>query len=323
MQPSLGATATTTKDLLIRPSTVNKDVIDAIPARLLADIADEEPSLAKVEAVVSKLKNSKAAGEDDLAPEIFKYGGLNLARKLHNLFVQIWRSGVVPQHFKDATIVTICKNKGCRAECGNYRGISLLSIAGKILEKMTQSRIVKHLLDDCVSESQCGFRTASSTIDMLFTTRELQEKCIEQNMDLFVVFIDLTKAFDTVNREALWIILTHMGCPRNVIAIIHSLHDGMVAQVRVEGKATDKFAVTTRVRQGCVIAPIMFVIYFAAMLQHVLANNTDGVYLCVADSTFLILFGISFKNLPPLYEKLILVNLSLGLGTCKSFTLLV
>lgn len=73
-------------------------------------------------------------------------------------------------------------------------------------------------------------------------------------MDLLAVFIDLTKAFETVNREALWIILARMGCPRKLVTINHSLHDGMMAQVRVDGKVTDKLPVTTWVKQGFVIS---------------------------------------------------------------------
>jgi len=82
----------------------------------------------------------------------------------------------VQQDFKDAIIVTIYKKKGDHADCGCQWGILLLSIAGKILAKILQSRL-QTLAEDILPESQYGFRTIRSTQDMIFTLRQLQEKC--------------------------------------------------------------------------------------------------------------------------------------------------
>ena len=66
---------------------------------------------------------------------------------------------------------------------------------------------------------------------MIFTARQLQEKCQEQNMDLYMTFVDLTKAFDTVSREGLWKIMEKYGCPTKFIAIVGKLYDGVLARV--------------------------------------------------------------------------------------------
>ena len=96
------------------------------------------------------------------------------------------------------------KGKGILV-CDNYRGIPLLSIAGKILARVLLNRLNEYLEQSgLLSESQCGFRKNRGTIDMIFTARQLQEKCQEQNVDLFMTFVDLTKAFDTVSHEGLW-----------------------------------------------------------------------------------------------------------------------
>ena len=134
---------------------------------------------------------------------MFKYGGQKLAKKLHSLFVKIWQTGNVPQDFKDALIQHLYKRKGNRNICDNHRGISLLSIAGKILARLILNRIMKHLVDDIYPESQCGFRAGRGTVDMIFSLRQVAEKVCEKNEELYMVFIDLTKAFDTVNRDAL------------------------------------------------------------------------------------------------------------------------
>ena len=78
-----------------------------------------------------------------------------------------------------------------------------------------------------VSESQCGFRKHRGTVDMVFAIRQLQEKCVEQQQDLHLLFIDLTKAFDTVNGMALWSVLHELGCPPKFIQIIRSFHEGI------------------------------------------------------------------------------------------------
>ena len=103
---------------------------------------------------------------------------------------------------------TYLKGKGILV-CDNHRGISLLSIAGKILARVLLNRLNEHLeRPGLLPESQCGFRKNRGTIDMIFTARwQLQEKCQEQNVDLYMIFVDLTKAFDTVSLEGLWKIM--------------------------------------------------------------------------------------------------------------------
>ena len=66
---------------------------------------------------------------------------------------------------------------------------------------------------------------------MILIARQLQEKCQEQNMDLYMTFVDLTRAFDTVSHEGLWKIMAKFGCPTKFIAMVRQFHDGMLAQV--------------------------------------------------------------------------------------------
>ena len=98
------------------------------------------------------------------------------------------------QCFKDASILHLYKRKGNPQVCDNHRGISLVSIAGKILAKILLNRLNAYL-DQArlIPESQCGFRKDRGAIDMIVTARQLQEKCQEQNIDLYMTFVDLTK----------------------------------------------------------------------------------------------------------------------------------
>ena len=89
-----------------------------------------------------------------------------LTEKLHQLFQLIWQHETVPQDFKDATIIHLYKRKGNRQACDNHRGISLLSIAGKILARVLLNRLTAHLEQGLLPERQCGFRKARGTVDM-------------------------------------------------------------------------------------------------------------------------------------------------------------
>ena len=158
------------------------------------------------------MTNGKVPGRDGISPEIFKALSNEALQTFHGILASIWEMEVMPADLRDVTIVTLFKNKATRADCGNYRGISLLSIAGKILARILLNRLIPSVAEKNLPESQCGFCRNRSTTDMIFTVRQIQAKCTEQNMCLYAVFVDLTKAFDTVDREALWAILGKFGC---------------------------------------------------------------------------------------------------------------
>ena len=134
--------------------------------------------------------------------------------------------------------------KGDRTDCGSYRGISLLSIAGDIFARVLLNRLSTHITPFVVPETQCGFRGNRSTVDMIFCLRQLQEKCIEQDRPLYMVFVDFSKAFDTVGRTGLWQLLRKYGCPEKFTTMIEALHTGMMANVSVGGEVSESFSVT-------------------------------------------------------------------------------
>ena len=99
-----------------------------------------------------------------------------------------------------------------KSECGSYRGISLLEAVGKVFARLLLNRLNDKVCPEVIPESQSGFRPGRGTADMIFSARQLIEKSIEQRK-LYQVFVDLTKAFDTVNRDARWKVIGKFGCP--------------------------------------------------------------------------------------------------------------
>ena len=189
----------------------------------------------------------------------------------------MWRKEANPQEFKDTSIIHLFIRKGNPQLCDNHRGISLLSIAGKVLARVLLNRLNEHLEQSgLLPESHCGFRKDRGTTDMIFTARKLQEICQEQKLDLYMTFIDLTKAFDTVSREGLWKIMAKFGCPTKSVAMVRQFHDGMLARVQNDGEFSDPFPVTNGVKQGCEVAPTLFSMMFSVMLTAAFKDGGDN-----------------------------------------------
>ena len=103
------------------------------------------------------LECGKAPGMDGIPPDLIKCCKTSLLSPLHDVLCQCWSEGSVPQDMKDAKIVTLYKNKGDKSDCNNYRGISLLSIVGKVFARVLLVRL-QQLAERVYPESQCGFR---------------------------------------------------------------------------------------------------------------------------------------------------------------------
>ena len=180
---------------------------------------------------------------------------------------------------RDSKIITLYKNKGERSDCNNYRGISLLSIVGKVFARVILIRLQK-LAERIYPESQYGVRAERSTIDMVFSLRQLQEKCREQHMPLYIAFIDLTKAFDLVSRDGLFKVLPKIGCPPKLQSMIASFHTDTKGTVQSNGSSSEPFEIRRGVKQGCVLAPTLFGIFFGLLLKHAFdTTTTEGIYL--------------------------------------------
>ena len=143
----------------------------------------------------------------------------------------------MPQQRKYAIIIVLHKKKD-RTECGSYRGISLVAHAGNILLKI----ITRRLSECCervgiLPEEQSGFRPNRSTTDMMFVIRRFHELARKKRISLYVCFIDLTKAYDSVDRTFLWAILARFGVPQSMISVIRQFNDDdMRACVRLDDR---------------------------------------------------------------------------------------
>ena len=114
---------------------------------------------------------------------------------------------------------------------------------------------------------------------MIFSARQLLEKYKEQNLPLYQCLIDLSKAFDTVNRSTLRKILPKLGSPERFVGLIRSLHNAMKARVILNGTLSEEISINNGVKQGNISAPMLFNIYFAIVFLVAFYENSDGIYI--------------------------------------------
>ena len=117
---------------------------------------------------------------------------------------------------------------------------------------------------------------------MIFSVRQLQDICREQQQPLYFAFIDMTKAFDLVSRTGLFKLLEKIGCPPKLLSIIASFHVNMHGTVIFDREISEPFKIESGVKQGCVLAPTLFGIFISLMLTYAFGTASDGL-TCTPD----------------------------------------
>ena len=168
----------------------------------------------------------------------------------------VFESGVVPEDWRSAVIVPLYKGKGEKTECKNYSGIGLLSVI---------RRVTGGLIDD----EQEDFRAGRGCVDQVFTRKEIGEKARGKKGRVYVGFIDLEKAYDRFNREALCQVLRMYDVGSKLLNVIKSMYVGSSAHVRVKGGETKRFMIDSGVRQVCIMLPWLFNVYMDAVMQKI------------------------------------------------------
>ncbi len=142
----------------------------------------------------------------------------------------------VPDDWKKAIIVPLYKGKGSRSECSSYRGISLLSIPGKVYGRLLTERL-KEVTDGKVSEDQGRFRKGRGCVNQIFAMKRLVEGYLGKDKKLYAAFMDLEKAYDRVNREAFWNVLRIYRVGGQLLKWIQAFYREANACVKVGGRS--------------------------------------------------------------------------------------
>nr|KAG5706977.1 hypothetical protein BaRGS_019582 [Batillaria attramentaria] len=210
---------------------------DIPPAAQLLDISTNPPTKTEIIKAIKSLKSGKAAGPDGIPPEALKADIQTSTDMLHPLLRKIWESESVPQDWKKGHLVKLPK-KGDLSSCSNWRAIILLSIPGKVLTRIILERL-KTALDKTLREEQAGFRNDRSCTDHIATMRIIIEQSLEWQTPLYSTFVDFQKAFDSVDREVIWKLMSHYGFPPKFVNIIRQLYEDATCQEKLNRVAEE------------------------------------------------------------------------------------
>jgi hypothetical protein len=298
---------------IVDPSIIQQIDVPQI-SKIEQDRQDKPPSLVEVREAIRQMKSRKAPGNDDVTADLIKAGGLPIVIWLHDIFVDVWKSEEMVEDWTRAILIRLYKNKGDKKICDNYRGISLLVVASKIFSRVILNRI-QILLDNKLLEEQAGFRSNRSTVDQIFTLKLVMEKSREHNKPLCMCFIDIQKAYDSVNRELLWKICRHYGLTDKTVRMLQLLYKNSKAQVRINGELSESFDIETGVMQGGIPSPILFNILFDFIMRKVNAEvGVEGIKLAYGKSDF-------FHTAKDAFEELNILTLMYAddlVAMCKS-----
>ena len=223
------------------------------------------PLYREVSSAILHLKRRKAPGVDGIPADLIRASGLNAVEALYRLSVKIWRDCSWPDIWKIQEIVLLHKG-GSPKDCTNYRTIALLSHASKILLIILLNRL-RQKFEDELPDEQAGFRRGRGTADMLCCIQNVIEKTLQMSARTFIVFIDYSKAFDSVSHIQMFDILNDMGFPRHIVALIQALYEKQSAVVRWNGAHTKPFFIEKGVRQGCILSPLLFCAYTEQVMR--------------------------------------------------------
>ena len=217
-----------------------------------------EITMAELISAKKKIKVGKAPGADGIYPEMIVNQAIEADKVLLKLCQLAYKTKIVPEDWKMSTIIPIHKS-GSTMQCENYRGISLLSVPGKTYARILENRL-RNGVEDKLLEYQSGFRPGRSVQDHIHTLRQLSETTYRYDREVHACFIDLQKAFDSVNRKEMWKALKEHDVNNNLVEAIKSFYVNPKSTVQVAGKTTNEFKIDVGVRQGCILSPLLFII---------------------------------------------------------------
>lgn len=240
---------------------------------------------------INSLKNNCSSGPDKISSKVLKSLHMYIKRPLAHIINLIFKSGRVPQQFKE-TIVTPVHKAGDREIIDHYRPISVISNIAKVFEKCLKVRLTGFLdSNNILSSNQYGFRQSLSTTDAMYELTNAVVDSLDKGNKCIALFLDLAKAFDTVSHPVLLRIMEGYGIRGMVLDVFkHYLLD-RTQRVRIENTLSDPLVVQYGVPQGTVIGPLLFNIY----VNYLFEVEIDGTIIAYADDTVAIFCGESWQ----------------------------
>ena len=185
---------------------------------------------------MQKMKLRKSPGPSNVIAEMLKASPDQCSELLADLISATVKEGKVPEEWNNIYIMSLFKGKGSALDSGNYRRLKLTDQVLNVVE-----RVIEKIMRECIiiDDMQFGFMPWRGVTDAIFIVRQLPEKDLNKNKNLYFAFIDLEKAFDRVPRKVLWWTMRVVGVPEWII--VQSMYYGAKTKVRVNGSYSDEW----------------------------------------------------------------------------------
>ena len=258
----------------VTEETTPKEVplVNGISAEVMNRPLEKE----EVEEALKRVREKAAPGEDGIM-----VGWLRnrvVGDFVFKLCSRCFESGQMPEAWQRGIILPIPKKRTRGPPDPNlYRGISLLSAVYKVFCTVMKSRVEAYVEgENLLCEEQNGFRKGRGCIDNILMMVLMGNKCVQLNGSMFSAFIDFKKAYDSVDRDLLWGKLESMGIQGKILQCIKAMYSDVKCKVKVGGEVGSNFSVTTGLRQGCVLSPLLFSLYVNDLME-VLRREEIGI----------------------------------------------
>ena len=243
--------------------------------------------------IIRKLDNSKAS---DIPIRIIKKSAHIISPILSSYYNTLMKAGVFPGILKIGKITPVYK-KGNPEDLGNYRPVSTLPIFGKIFEKVIYSRLYSFALSqNIINENQFGFRESHSTSHAINHSLSIIQEGLSRKCHVLGIFIDLSKAFDTIDHKILLAKLSRYGIRGVAGSLIESYLSIRTQYTEVLKEKSDSLIIQFGVPQGSVLGPLLFLFY----INDISRLSDLGIFVLFADDTNIFIDGMSAREV---YKK--------------------
>lgn len=225
----------------------------------------------EVERAIENLNKGKHEGKRRLFSDHLIHGTGKLHLGLATLFTAMLHHGYVPKGFRESTVFPIPKNmRKSLSDSENYRGITLSSILGKVLDNIL---LLKYNEVFSTTDMQFGFKAKSSTTQCTFVLNETIEYYKSRGSGVYTMLLDASKAFDRVHYIKLFRLLLKKGCCPMIARFLAILYTNQEVNVSWNGSCSRSFDVKNGIKQGGVLSPILFCVYVDELLLRLQASK--------------------------------------------------
>ena len=219
------------------------------------------PSLDVVFNLLRNIDEKKATGLDMIPSKLLKMAAGIVTPSLTAIFTKSITTGIYPTEWKMARVTPVFK-KGDKSDLNNYRPISVIPAVSKVFEKIVYDQLYQYLNENqLLSSCQSGFRSLHSTLTALLEATNSWSVNIDNGFLNGVVFIDLKKAFDTIDHEIILRKLSYFGADQATAKWFQSYLSNRTQRCNVNGNLSTASTVTCGVPQGSILGPLLFLMY--------------------------------------------------------------